>query len=266
MRDTIEIEREAFGRPAAGSLLLHVAVVGVIALLMLVNSHFHGNEWSSNAPPGAIQATLVSSAPAIPLPQVAPPTPNVLATQLPSPSPAPPSKATIPIQEPDAVPIPERHPRLRRTPKGERASPPHAQPLNQPNRANFGEAAPTQLAHAMTSAAAQGSSPVTVNSGDFASRYPWYVAMITRMVQQYWYTQDIAGNTPFGSQVAVTFSIDRAGRVSSIRISQASSSPTLNMSAMQAVQRVESFGPLPSQYTGNNVSVEYTFTYDQPSR
>jgi len=27
---------------------------------------------------------------------------------------------------------------------------------------------------------------------------------------------------------------------------------------------VESFGPLPDQYTGNNVSVEYTFTYDQP--
>jgi protein TonB len=53
--------------------------------------------------------------------------------------------------------------------------------------------------------------------------------------------------------------------VSNIHISQPSNSPTLNSTAMQAVQRVESFGNLPSAYRGSHVSVEYTFTYSQPT-
>lgn len=266
MRDTIQIEREPFGPPAAGSLLLHVLAVGGIALLVYLNGRLHGNEWGNNAPPGAIQATLVNSAPAIPLPQVAPPTPNVLATEQPSPSPAPPVKAAIPIQEPDAIPIPERQPKLRPAPKPQPAPPPHPQPLNQQNRASYGEAAPSQLAHAMTNAPARNNSPVNVNGGDFASRFPWYVEKITRIVSQNWYTQQIDASTRYGSQVAVTFTIGRDGTVSSIHLSQPSISPTLNTTALQAVQRVQTFGPLPDQYTGNNVSVEYTFTYDQPSR
>jgi periplasmic protein TonB len=266
MRDTVDIEREPFGRPAAGSVLLHLLLAGAMVLLMYVNSRIRGNEWGNNAPQGAIQATLVNSAPSIPLPQITPPTPNVLATEQPSPSPAPPSKATIPVQEPKAVPIPERQPKLRPERKPERESPPHAQPLNQQNRANYGEAAPSQLAHAMTQAPSHNSSPVTVSGGDFASRFPWYVEKITRIVSQNWYTQQIDGSTRYGSQVAVTFTIGRDGTVTSIHISQPSASPTLNTTAVQAVQRVQTFGPLPDQYTGNNVSVEYTFTYDQPSR
>ena len=65
----------------------------------------------------------------------------------------------------------------------------------------------------------------------------------------------------------MTFTIERDGRVSitSITLPQPSPSPTLNKTAREAVQRVETFGPLPDQYTGRSVSVEYTFTYDQPS-
>jgi protein TonB len=53
---------------------------------------------------------------------------------------------------------------------------------------------------------------------------------------------------------------------SSIEIPQTSPSPSLNKTAREAVQRVGNFGPLPDQYTGKSVSVEYTFTYDQPSK
>jgi protein TonB len=265
MRDTIQqIQPESFGAPAAGSVLLHVGFVGVIALLIYTNTRFHGNQWGTSGQ-GSIQANLVNSAPSIPLPQTAPPTPNVLATQLPSPSPAPPSKATIPIQQPDAIPIAERKPKLRPVPKPQPASPPHAQPLNQENRASYGEAAPTQLAHSMNNSTSHSNSPVSVAGGDFASRFPWYVDKITRLVSQNWYTQQIDSHTPFGSQVNVTFTVGRDGRVSNIHVVNRTSSPTLDTSAVQAVQRVETFGPLPDQYTGSNVSVEYTFTYDQPS-
>ncbi|HEX3985733.1 MAG TPA: TonB family protein [Acidobacteriaceae bacterium] len=263
-RPVIQVEPEPFGPPAAGSVVLHVGLVGLMALLMWVNGRFHGTEWGNNAPPGAIQANLVSSAPSIPLPQVAPPTPNVLATQLPSPSPAPPTKATIPVQEPDAIPLAERKPKLKAAEKPHEESPKHAQPTNQQNRANYGEAAPSQLAHAMNQG--RNNSPVAVTGGDFASRFPWYVDLITRKVSESWYTQEIDSHTPYGSQVSVTFTIARDGTVSNIHLVQASNSPTLNGSATRAVQRVQTFGPLPSQYTGSSVSVEYTFTYDQPSR
>jgi len=264
---TISTQPERFGPPAAGSLLLHVGFAGALALLFYANNHIHrGNEWSVNGPQGAIQANLVNSAPAIPLPPITPPTPNVLATQLPSPSPAPPSKAAIPEKQPDAIPIAERQPKIKPAPKPEHYSPEHAQPTHEQYRANYGEAPATNLPHAMTNAPTRNSSPVSVNSGDFASRFPWYVDKITRTVSQNWFTQEIDGRTPYGSQVSVTFTIGRDGRVSNIHVTGPSSSPSLNLTAVQAVQRVESFGPLPDQYTGSNVSVEYTFTYDQPSR
>lgn len=265
-RNTIQIEREPFGAPIAKSVLLHVGLVGALALLLYVNNHFHRATWGDKGPQSTIQATLINSAAAIPLPQQTPPTPNVLATQLPSPAPAPPSKASLQEQEPTAIPILARQPKLKPKEQPRPPSPQHAQPQNVQHRAQYGEAPATQLAHSMTSAQATNTSPVNVSGGDFAARFPWYVDMITRMVRQYWYTQDIGAGTPYGSQVDVTFTISRDGTVSDIRITQPSSSPTLNTSATQAVQRVGSFQPLPSQYTGRTVSVEYTFTYDQPSQ
>ncbi|HTV15947.1 MAG TPA: TonB family protein [Acidobacteriaceae bacterium] len=265
-RDIIQIQREPFGPPAAGSVLLHAAGVGLLALILFLNGHFHGNEWGVTGPNSAIQATLVNSAPAVPLPSITPPTPNVLATEQPSPAPAPPSKATIPEEDQNAIPIPTRQPKLTKAEKPKPESPKHAQPLNQENRANYGEAAPSALQHSMANMPAKNNTPVTVSGGDFASRFPWYVNMITRTVQQNWYEQEIASNTPVNAVAYVTFTIARDGSVSSIHISNASSSPTLNNSGLHAVQRVGRFPALPDQYTGSSVSVEYTFTYAGPSR
>lgn len=264
-RDYLDIQRDPFGRPAAGSLLLHLAVGGMLALILYWNAHFHGEEWGHNGTQGTINATLVNSAPTLPLPSVAPPTPNVLATQLPSPSPAPPSQKTIPVEDPTAIPILSHKMKTRPAEKPKPESPRTAQATHQENRANYGEAAPTQLAHSMASTSTT-TNPVNINEGDFAARFPWYVDMITRKVSQMWYRQEIAGSTPYGSQVSLTFTIARDGTVSNIHIYTASSSPTLNTSAVRAVQRVETFAPLPSQYTGTNLSVEYTFSYDQPAQ
>ncbi|MFP5230897.1 MAG: TonB family protein [Acidobacteriota bacterium] len=268
MRDTIialSEQKEPFGGPAAGSVLLHIGFVGAIALLMFANSEFRSNQWGVNGPKGAIQANLVNSAPSIPLPAITPPTPNVLATQTPSPAPAPPSKETIPITPPDAIPIATRKPKIKPAEKPRPASPQHAQPLNQQNRANYGEAAATNMAHA-NNATQHTNAPVQVQGGDFAARFPWYVDKITRLVSQNWYRYQIDPGTRYGSEVSVVFTIERDGSVSftSIQIPQPSPSPTLNKTAREAVQRVGSFGPLPEQYTGKSVSVEYTFSYDAP--
>ncbi|HTA87845.1 MAG TPA: TonB family protein [Silvibacterium sp.] len=264
-RKTIELEHEPFGAPFAGSLLLHGFVIAAVVFLAFFG-HLRGAEWGNNQAPGAIQATLVSSAPTIPLPQEAPPTPNVLATETPSPAPAPPQPEVAPVPQPNAVPIPTKQPE-KRTPEKKQAqpSPKHAQPQPLQNRAHYGEAPATQIPHSQAGNPGQ-NNPVNVNGGDFGSRFPYYVSIITNKVSQAWYRQEIDPRTPYGREAKVIFIVARDGTVSGIRLSQSSGSPSLDSSAVRAVQRIETFGPLPPAYSGSNVSVEYTFSNDQPSQ
>lgn len=264
LRTTIDVEREPFGSPIAKSFGLHLLLVALIAAYIFLSGHFHGAEWGNNRNPGAIQATLVSSAPSIPLPQDTPPTPNVLATEQPSPAPAPPQPKAEEVPPPEALPVPVKAPPK---PKPEKKptppAPQHAQPQPIQHRAQYGEAPATQIPHSM--AADQSSTqPVSVAGGGEGFNFPYYVGIIQRKVREAWYIRE-AGSAPVGSQVHVTFSISRDGTPSDIRISHSSGVPSLDSSALRAVQRVDSFGPLPPGYGKSSVSVEYTFTYDQPA-
>jgi periplasmic protein TonB len=266
VRGAIELEREPFGGPIAGSLLLHLFVAAGIAAAAYFVSHIRGNEWGNNQAAGAIQATLVSSAPTIPLPQEAPPTQNVLATEQPSQAPAIPEQKTVPVPQPDAIPIPLKQPE-KKVPEKKQApqpAPKHAQPQPLQHRAQFGEAPATQIPHSLAGNPGQ-NTPVNVTGGGQGFNYPYYVGIIQRKVQQGWYLQEVDPHTAGGLKVSVTFSIARDGTPSNIRISHGSGSPSLDSSALRAVQRVDSFGPLPPGYSGSNVSVEYTFSYDQPA-
>ena len=266
MRETIQLEREPFGGPIAGSFLLHLFVIAGVAVLAYFVGHIRGNEWGNNQAPGAIQATLVSSAPTIPLPSEAPPTPNVLATEQPSEAPAIREQKAVPVPEPEAIPIPMKKPE-KKVPEKKQAPPPapkHAQPQPQQHRAQFGEAPATQIPHSLAGNPGQ-NTPINVTGGGQGFNYPYYVGIIQRKVQQAWYLQEVDPRTPGGLQAKVIFSIARDGTPSNIRISQSSGSPSLDSSALRAVQRVESFGPLPPGYSGSSVSVEYTFSYDQPA-
>src|SRR5215472_18984483 len=175
----IELERDPFGGPAVGSLLLHGGIVALVALYVFLIGRFHGGIWgNSESAPGAIQATLVSSAPTIPLPSENKPTDNVLATQTPSQAPALPAPEKTVQQFPvDAIPIPEKQkpqPKVKQAPQKSEApvkpqknvttptSTKHAQPVpNQQNRANYGEAAQSNIPRSMTSTP-NGNNPVAV--------------------------------------------------------------------------------------------------------
>jgi len=255
--------------------MLHVGVVGAIALYVLLIGRFHGGIWgNAESAPGAIQATLVSSAPTIPLPSETKPTDNVLATQTPSEAPALPAPEKTVQQFPlDAIPIPEKQkaqPKVKQAPQKSEApvkpqqqkpntptSTRHAQAIpNQQNRANYGEAAQSNIPRSMTSNP-NGNNPVAVNGGDFGSRFPWYVELIRRKTAQNWLTQEISPSTPAGARVYLSFVLARDGSPSQVRISQSSGSPTLDSSCLRAVQRVDTYGPLPGGYNGSTLSVSY---------
>jgi periplasmic protein TonB len=259
----VDLDPETLGKPKIpASFLLHIGLIGAIIGGHFVSHLLPHSEWGNQQAPGAIQATLVSSAPSLPLPQDTPPTPNVLATETPSPAPAPPQPMIAPVPPPDAIPIPE----LKKTPKTppKKQTPPpspkHAQPTPQQYRAQYGEAPATQIQHSVAPTTQGPQAPVAIG-GSEGFNYPWYVSLIQNKVQQAWYTQEVDPHTPSGSQTKVTFNIARDGTPSDFRISQSSGSPTLDSSAMRAVQRVENFSPLPSGYAKSTLFVEYTFTY-----
>ena len=257
--------RDALGGPFTRSIGLHLIVVGSLALSVWAHSRQHGNEWGQNLAAGAIQATLVSSAPSIPLPQVQKPTDNVLATETPSEAPAIEKQQTVPAPDLKAIPIPVKQQPVKQPPP--KPAPPQQQqkhPQQQPtpkDRANFGEQQPTSLPR--STAQAQGpASPVAVAGGE-GFHFGWYVDQITRKVRENWYVQEVDPSTPKGRDVVVTFIIARDGTPSHFQVARSSGSSTLDTSGIRAVQRVESFGPLPAGYNGSTLSVQYTFTYDQ---
>jgi hypothetical protein len=97
-----ELAPEPMMAPAAGSLVLHLALAACLLTYGLLAGLFHHNQWGNAGSGGAIQVSLTS---ALPLPSDQPPNENVLATDTPSQAPAEPTpKAKQAIDE-TAIPI-----------------------------------------------------------------------------------------------------------------------------------------------------------------
>lgn len=253
------------GRPMRLSIVFHICVLAALVVVVYVSGFFHGAEWGNNAPQAAIQATLVSAAPSVPLPQITPPNKNVLATQTPSQAPAIPQQKTETVPLPSAVPI-KAKPHVKKKVEHQKV-PQRVKPKKLQHRANYGERQSSVIAHAPQAP----QKPVQVitpqnTGGSFASLYGWYVTLIQQKVSNNWFEQEVDPSTPAGTKVTVTFQISSGGGVSDIQISQSSSSPTLNSSALRAIQRAGSFPPLPQGYQGRYINVGYTFVYPGSSR
>jgi protein TonB len=259
-RDQID-HPDGIGSPFAKSTLLHALLFGSLIGYGYLHNLFHGSEWGANSfQQGAIQATLVSTA-ALPLPQDHPPTDNVLATETPSVAPAVEEQKTEPLPLPEAIPIPEKQtpvkPQAKPTPK---TPPQHEPPPKPQHKANYGEAAPANVARA-TTPTSNANSPQAVTGGDFGSRFGWYVDVIKRKVAQDWYLQEVDPSTPAGATVYVQFSVGRDGSPGTVSLATPSSSASLNSSCLHAVQRVDTFGPLPPGYNESTLNVLYHCTY-----
>jgi protein TonB len=257
-------------KPALQSLALHGSVVGALLGYGLIMTHLHGNTWGNNSQTeGAIQATMVSSAPAIPLPkEEEKPTDSVLATQTPSPAPAPPAPIQLPAEEIHSIPIPVKQPdKVRLEPKKSQQQPikqpvkqvsmvdtRHSAPERPTNRAVYGESAPvTPRSMAQATPASQ----VNVQGGDFGARFPWYVDAIRRRTEPLIDRTVVDPSTRVGARSYVNFVISRDGSPHSASVSQSSGSPSLDSACLRAIQRVDTYGPLPPAYSGSSLSVSY---------
>jgi protein TonB len=215
-----------------------------------------GGSWGAGGGGDAMSATLVST---IPLPASQTPTQNVLANESKGLAQSQPRPKE---QEPEAIPIPGREAKQKPKPVTSASKAP-PQPVEEPsNVVPFGQGGPVSGPYGTFSAGgAQGGFGFTGGGGDFGNRYAWYVRVVQQKVSENWRKYEVDPRIRDARRAYITFDIARSGQPVNVEISQSSGVPSLDMSAVRAIQRIDTFGPLPTDYSGSKVSVEFWFDY-----
>ena len=244
-------------RPLAWSFGLHLAFAAFVVLYATFIHGFRGDGWGSGGGGEAMGATLVS---AVPLPANPTETTNVLATESKG---LAKSEPTVPEKEPEAIPIPDKNAKTKlkpapvKTATQRKAEPEPAET----NQIPYGEGGPVSGPYTMSAGGAKGGFGFTGSGGDFGSRYSWYVQAVQRKVTENWLKYEVDPRISQANRVYVTFDISRDGHPSNVQVEQSSGVPSLDQSAVRALQRIDNFGPLPADYSGSKVSVEFWFDY-----
>jgi protein TonB len=244
--------------PLIGSVTLHVALFALALFGYLIPSSRGENWGGTGGNGGAMSATLVSS---IPLPKPPTGTKNVLANESKGLTQSPPKE--IPKEEPKAIPIPARDAKRKGPRESEQKKPPQKEIAKvEENRIPFGQGGPVSGPYGSFSAGgAKGGLSFTGGSGDFGSRFGWYVDGVRRKVSENWLKYEVDPNIDTARRVYIYFEITRSGQPENIRVEQSSGIPSLDQSAARALQRIDTFGPLPPEYAGRYVAVEFWFDY-----
>ncbi len=253
----IYTERSQLSRPLAWSAVLHLAFATFVVLYTMFVHGFRGEGWGSGGGGDAMGATLVNS---VPLPASEVQTTNVLATESKGLSKSEPKAQE---QAPEAIAIPDKN--AKKTKPKPTTSAAKRKPEPEPEDSNqipYGEGGPVSGPYTMFSAGgAKGGLGFTGGGGDFGSRFSWYVQGVQRKVSENWLKYEVDPSIKEAKRFYLTFDIGRDGSPTDVHIEQSSGVPQVDYSAVRAIQRIDTFGPLPPEYSGNKVSVEFWFDY-----
>ncbi len=254
----IFFEHDRWGHNLALSVGLHIAVTGAILLYTVISPGGRGEAWGAGGGGESMGVSLVST---VPLPSRVAPEENVLANEskgltqsLPQPE----------VKEPEAIPIPEKETKAKPKPTTSATKQkPQPKPVEEAtNVVPFGQGGPVAGPYGTFSAGgAKGGFGFTGGGGDFGSRYAWYVRVVQQKVSENWLKYEVDPGVGTAQRVYVTFDVTRDGRPANVQVEQSSGVPSLDQSATRAIQRIDTFGPLPPDYSGNKVSVEFWFDY-----
>jgi len=252
----IYFEHERWGRALSWSAGFHLFVVVALLLFATFITRGTGETWGAGGGGDAIGATLVSSVPlAVNQGQ------NVVANESKG---ITQSQPKIEEKEPEAIDIQGKNAKIKPKKKQITESKAKPQPAPEPeeNQVAFGEGGPVSGPYGTFSAGgAKGGFGITGGGGDFGSKYAWYVRVIQQKVSDNWLKYEVDPRITTAQRVYITFDVARDGHPSNVHVEQSSGVPSLDISAMRALQRIDTFGPLPPDYPGGKISVEYWFDY-----
>ena len=255
--------RDTLRGPVLLSLILHGVLFGVAVTYTLLGFHLGGvgREWGTS---GATRVGAVSSVPGIPLPTPLLTTPSTVATQSTSPYKEEPKPKETPPPDAEQIPKfknevkPEKVDRFKtRIQKSEVVPPPdNAIP------AGPGGAPAMGYTQVVTSVGTGGVSMGEGNS--FGQRYAWYVASMRQRISAMWLQSMISPSILSAPRCYLTFRILRDGTITDVQITQSSGIPEVDRSALRAILASNPLPPLPPDYAGNSVNVQFYFDFHRP--
>jgi periplasmic protein TonB len=254
----IYFEHDRWGRALAWSAGLHIGVTVALLLYAAVLHSPTGEGWGAGGGGEAMGVTLVSN---VPLPANQAPTQNVLANESKG---ITQSQPKIEQPAPDAIDIQGKNTKIKPKKKQETTTKekPQAEPEPESNQVAFGEGGPVSGPYGTFSAAgAKGGFGISGGGGDFGTKYAWYVHVIQQKVSENWLKYEVDPRINNAQRVYITFDVMRDGHPANVSVEQSSGVPSLDVSAVRALQRIDTFGALPPDYSGNKISVEYWFDY-----
>jgi protein TonB len=255
----IFFEHDNWGRALSWSAGFHIALAGVILVYPLIFSGSSGAGWGSGGGGSAIGVSLVSS---VPLPATTAQNQNVLANDSKG---ITKSQPKVEEKAPDAIEIQGKNSKIKpKKPPTPTKAKAEAAPEEDTNQVAFGEGGPVSGPYGSFAAGgAKGGFGVTGGGGDFGTKFGWYVQIIQQKVSDNWLKYEVDPRITSGERVYITFDVARDGHPYNVRIEQSSGVPSLDVSATRALQRIDTFGPLPPDYSGSKISVEYWFDYSK---
>jgi protein TonB len=253
----IFFEHDNWPRALGWSAGFHASVIAFILLYTVVFTGATGQGWGAGGGGEAMGVTLVSS---VPLPKPAAQTQNVLANESKG---ITKSEPKVEEKEPDAIEIQGKNTKIKKKPPTPTKAKPEPSP-EETNQVAFGEGGPVSGPYGSFAAGgAKGGFGVTGGGGDFGTRYGWYVQVIQRKVSENWLKYEVDPRISTAERVYITFDVARDGHPFNVRVEQSSGVPSLDQSAVRALQRIDTFGSLPADYSGSKISVEYWFDYSR---
>lgn len=102
-----------------------------------------------------------------------------------------------------------------------------------------------------------GATGLKVDDPDFTFIY--YLNIIRNRIQEYWRPPHASVNKSQNPQAMVAFKISRSGKISQIRVEQASGNFLFDQAAQRALYEIASLPPLPDEYGGHELTVHIEF-------
>jgi TonB family protein len=245
------------------TLLLSVGLHAVLFVILVTYTMlgFHlggvGREWGLS---GAVRMGAVTTLPGVPLPAPLLTTHSTVAVQNPSLFKAEPPPKEEPAPEAQQIPKFKNAVKLE---KLERVNK-HIQKTEEPPPDN---AIPAGLTGAPTMSYTQvvtpgGTEGFRMGDGNsFGQRYGYYVAAMRSRISANWLLSTISPNIVSAPRLYMTFTIKRDGSVTGVEITQSSGIPEVDRSALRAILASSPLPPLPADYGGSSLEVEFYFDF-----
>lgn len=258
----IQIDEESLKGPLLWSIIFHSLLLGSLAISTLLS---HTGETWGGAGGGAISVKLVGSLRGVPLPK-----PDVVTTSRVVDTSKGLYKAE-PKPKVEKLPTPAKQ-----IPEFAKEKPPHyvtrpSKVFKQtapppPNAVPYGQGGAPAVPYEQFAMGAAGDTKAGMGfsgptGGNFGARFPWYVSAVRNRVSSNWLQTTVDPSVQWAPRAVVTFDILRDGTVTNVQVLRSSGNASVDNSAVRAILSSNPLNPLPNEYAGSKVSVEFWFDF-----